>query len=61
VENTTNQLFPILPDALLERLKTKYGYSYQKRIDENTSAVRFCTGWATRPEHVEELIHDIQM
>lgn len=59
VENTTNQIFPILPDKVLSELSKKYGYSYQKRIDENSSAVRFCTSWATRPEDVEELIQDL--
>lgn len=60
VENTTNQIFPVLPDKLLSMLSKKYGYTYQKRMDENNSAVRFCTSWATRPEDVEELIQDLE-
>lgn len=55
VENTTNQVFPILPDAVLEKLGTKVKFSYQQRIDESHSAVRFCTSWATRAEDVEQL------
>lgn len=47
VANRTNQVFPILPDAELERLKESYGYSYWERVDETHSAVRFCTSWAT--------------
>ncbi|MCI5874393.1 MAG: low specificity L-threonine aldolase, partial [Roseburia sp.] len=60
VDSPTNQQFPILPDAVLLELEKKYVYEYQKRIDEEHSAVRFCTCWATKEEHVEALIADIR-
>ena len=56
VENTTNQIFPIMEDAKLEVLKKDFGYSYQQRVDEHRSAVRFCTSWATKEENVDALI-----
>ena len=59
VENTTNQLFPIIADEKLAELGKKYGYSYQQRVDENHSAVRFCTSWATKAENVKQLIQDL--
>jgi len=59
VESHTNQLFPILPDSVLERLGQKYCYSYQQRIDEEHSAVRFCTSWATQRAAVDELCGDL--
>ncbi len=59
VENRTNQLFPVLPDDVLEKLSRKYCYSYQQRIDEKHSAVRFCTSWATQKSAVEELCSDL--
>ena len=59
-ENTTNQLFPVLPDRILEEWKEKYSFSYQQRMDEKQSAVRFCTSWATRQEDVDLLIADIE-
>lgn len=59
VENTTNQIFPILPDEKLEKLREKYGFSYQERVDETHSAVRFCTSWATKEEDVDRLIADL--
>lgn len=59
VESHTNQLFPILPDSVLEKLGQKYCYSYQQRIDETHSAVRFCTSWATQKSAVEELCGDL--
>jgi threonine aldolase len=58
--STTNQQFPIMPDTVLEKLKQNYGYSYWQRIDENQSAVRFCTSWATEKDAVLRLIADIE-
>jgi threonine aldolase len=55
VENKTNQIFPVMPDTVLEQLGKKYGYCYMERVDETHSAVRFCTSWATRPEAVDAL------
>lgn len=51
-ETTTNQVFPILPDALLEKLKQKATFTEQGRVDESHRAVRFCTSWATTDESV---------
>jgi len=60
VDSPSNQQFPILPDAHLFRLREKYSFSYQARVDEDHSAVRFCTSWATLPENVDQLIEDIK-
>lgn len=60
VENTTNQIFPILPDNILDKLGEKYSFAYQQRVDESHSAVRFCTSWATKRENVEQLIRDLK-
>lgn len=60
VDSPSNQQFPILPDAVLEKLQEKYAYAYQARIDEANSAVRFCTCWATKEENVDMLLADIR-
>lgn len=60
VSNRTNQLFPIMPDQDLQALEGRFGYCYQERIDENHSAVRFCTSWATKEEDVEALIRALK-
>jgi threonine aldolase len=59
VDAPTNQQFPILPDRVLEKLGEHYGYTWWQRVDKDRSAVRFCTGWATKPEDVEKLAEDI--
>lgn len=60
VDSPTNQQFPILPDAVLAELGKTYVYEYQGRVDDAHSAVRFCTSWATKEEHVDALLADIR-
>lgn len=55
VENTTNQLFPVLPDGVLDALVKDFAFSEQERVDETHRAVRFCTSWATKEESVDAL------
>ena len=50
----------IVTDTKLEELEKEFGFCYQQRIDENRSAVRFCTSWATKEEHVDALIQAIR-
>lgn len=56
VQNRSNQIFVIMPDAHLAILEKEFGYSYQERVDKGHSAVRFCTSWATGEENVSALI-----
>ena len=60
VPGITNQIFPILPDAVLEELAKKYVFCEQERVDETHRAIRFCTSWATREENVRELTADLR-
>ena len=53
VPGVTNQIFPILPDAVLEKLSENFVFCEQERVDETHRAVRFCTSWATRKEAVD--------
>lgn len=59
VYNTTNQVFPIMPDSVLKQWKDKYSYTHQGRVDESHTAIRLCTSWITREEHVDALVRDI--
>lgn len=56
----SNQLFPILPDEVLEKLAKEYVFSEQCRVDEGHRAVRFCTCWATKEENVRALCRELQ-
>lgn len=55
IDTTSNQIFPVLPNALLQKLAPEFTYSIQERISENHTAVRFCTSWATTRESVDAL------
>lgn len=61
VENTTNQLFPILPDRVLEELEKEFCFSQMGRVDESHSAIRICTSWATTQENVDALCTKLKM
>lgn len=51
----TNQVFPIFPNALLKKMEEQFVYEFQEKMDEENSAVRFVTSWATTKESVEAL------
>ena len=58
-DSPTNQQFPIVPDAVLDKLAERYTFSDWARTDESHRAVRFCTSWATTERDVDALINDI--
>ncbi|RKE56213.1 threonine aldolase family protein [Sphingobacterium detergens] len=59
-ESTTNQLFPILPKKVIERLSQHYQFYNWKNIDDEHTAIRLITSWATDEEKVEAFIRDLQ-
>jgi threonine aldolase len=52
----SNQLFPILPNDIMERLAEKFIFSIQAKVDEQHSAIRLVTSWATPESNVNELV-----
>ena len=58
-EAYTNQLFPILPNKVLEQLEVKYVFLKMDQEDEEHSIVRLCMTWATKSENVDALIDDL--
>ena len=59
VQSPSNQQFPILDDETLRRLSEKFLFSVWQKVDEDHTAVRFCTSWATRPEAVDDLLAEL--
>ncbi len=51
----TNQLFPILPNSILDKLSEEFLYSIEKKVDDEYSVIRFVTSWATTVEGVDKL------
>jgi len=56
----TNQIFPILSNSQIEKLSEKFDFYVWKKIDENKSAIRLITSWATSDEVVEDFIKEIE-
>lgn len=59
-EPISNQIFPILPNDLIEKLDKKYGFYIWKKIDDKNSAIRLVTSWATKEEFVDKFISDLK-
>lgn len=49
-EPSSNQIFPILPNHLINQLQERFEFFVWQKIDEDSSAIRLVTSWAT-PEH----------
>lgn len=52
----TNQIFPILPKTLIEKLKENFVFSEWAPVDEEHAAVRFVTSWGTSFEDVKTFV-----
>lgn len=59
-ETFTNQIFPILTNSQIEKLSTNFDFYVWKKINEEKSAVRLITSWATSDEIVEKFISEIK-
>jgi threonine aldolase len=60
VPGITNQIFPILPDTVLQELAKEISFTEMGRVDEHHRAIRFCTSWATTSENVEKLCAELK-
>ena len=60
VPGVTNQIFPILSDAILDKLAENFMFTEMERVDASHRYVRFCTSWATKPENVDALCAELK-
>ena len=59
-DTLANQVFPIVPDSVCEKLGKTYRFSVWEKVDETHTAVRFCTNVTTKREEVDALLADIE-
>jgi threonine aldolase len=57
-DSKTNQLFPILPDAIIDQLKKDYGFYVWEKAPTG-SVIRLVTSWATPEAAVEAFLKDL--
>lgn len=55
VPGTTNQIFAVLPDSVLEKLSESVLFTEYCRADDTHRVIRLCTGWNTPEEDVQAL------
>ena len=56
----SNQVFPILPNSLIDKLQEKYSFYIWEKVDEDSSAIRLVTSWATKEKAVLSFIEDMK-
>lgn len=59
-DSPSNQIFPILPNAVISELQNKYGFYIWEKVDGDYSAIRLVTSWATKEEAVDAFIEDLK-
>jgi len=60
IKPETNQIFPVFPNKLINRLEKKYGFHIWKKTDQNHSAIRLVTSWATKETAINEFLLDLE-
>jgi len=58
VDSPSNQIFPILENKQIEKLQEKFKFYVWEKVDDNHSAIRLITSWATKKEAVLEFLNE---
>ena len=53
VDSPSNQVFPVLPDAMVERLRSFVEFETWERRGDGTTVIRLMTSWATPESDIE--------
>ena len=60
VESPSNQQFPVLPNAVVERLQAMgYEFEVDHAVDDRHTLIRLVTSWATPEQAVENFLRDL--
>lgn len=58
-EPISNQIFPILPISIAEKLMEKYDFYIWEKLEDQMVTLRVVTSWATQESSVDQFIKDI--
>lgn len=58
-EPSSNQIFPILPNHLIEKLQQDFEFYVWSKTDNENSSIRLVTSWATQEEKVKEFLDKV--
>lgn len=59
-KSVSNQIFPILPDTIIDKLSKKYLFYVWCKSGNAMSIIRLVTSWATKEEAIESFINDLE-
>jgi threonine aldolase len=59
-DSPTNQIFPILPNDVIEKIRENYLFYDWAKIDETQTAVRLVTSWAITEQVVDEFLKELK-
>jgi threonine aldolase len=59
LDSRTNQLFPVLPNAVVEEMSRNYAFEIDRAVDSTHTSVRFVTSWATPESAVDGFLRDL--
>lgn len=59
VDSPTNQIFPILNNSLLEKIKSRYIVQEWGKYDDEHTTVRLVCSWATKKADIQEFYEDL--
>ena len=59
-DTIANQVFPIVPVSICQKLAQKYAFTEWEKLDDQRIAARFCTNVTTKREEVDALLADIE-
>ena len=55
-DSPTNQIFVVLEDEKMEKLKKNVVFSFWEKADKTHTIVRFATSWATKKDDIQQLL-----
>ncbi|MCP3888304.1 MAG: threonine aldolase [Desulfobulbaceae bacterium] len=56
INSPTNQIFPVMENTVIDELSQQFDFYIWAKIDENNSAIRLVTSWATGQKEVESFV-----
>lgn len=60
IHSPSNQIFPILPNKVIEKLQEKFSFYVWSKVDDDNSSIRLVTSWATREDAVNAFIEGLK-
>ena len=61
IDSPTNQIFPIIPNKVIEELEKDYLFYRWTKVNSTHSSIRLITSWATKKEELDKFIEKLNL